>query len=92
MSIPPIGPNAQVTRLHGSTAVVGTQRSQDAGQERNDTVEISDTARYLSEIKKLPDVRADKVAAAKQAIANGTMDTPEKLDKVVGGIMEDWQH
>lgn len=91
MNISPLGPNAPITRLHGSTAVGNTQRSQDAGQERNDTVEISDTARYLSEIKKLPDVRADKVAAAKLSIANGTMDTPAKLDKVVEGIMEDWR-
>ncbi len=91
MSISPLGPNIPITRLQGSTATVGTQRPQDAGQERNDTVEISDTARYLSEIKKLPEVRADKVAAAKQSIANGTMDTPAKLDKVVEGVLQDIQ-
>ena len=89
MSISPIGSNTPITRLHGSTAVQSTQSSQDAGQSAVDTVQISDTARYLSEIKKLPDIRQAKVDAAKAAIARGNYDTPDKLDKVVEGVQED---
>jgi anti-sigma28 factor (negative regulator of flagellin synthesis) len=89
MSISPIGPNSPITRLHGSTAVQGIQGSQDVGKPSTDTVEISDVARYLSEIKKLPEIRQDKVNAARMAIAAGNYDTPDKLDKVVEGLAED---
>jgi len=90
MNIPPIGSGSPITRLQGSTTVAGTTGSQDAGRTtEQDTVEISDMARYLSEIKKLPEIRQDKVAAAKQAIADGTYETSEKLDTTVNRLAGD---
>ena len=89
MSISPIGTNSPITRLQGSKAVTQAQGSQDAGTRALDTVEISDAARYLGEIRKLPEIRQEKVAAARDAIAAGTYETPQKLDVTVNRLMED---
>jgi flagellar biosynthesis anti-sigma factor FlgM len=89
MSISPIGPNAPITRLQGSTAVQFSQGPQEADRSGSDTVEISDTARYLGEIKKLPDVRQDKVDAAKSAIESGTFETPQRINGTVDALMEE---
>lgn len=89
MHISQVGHASPITRLHGSTADRGVQGSQDAAKVSSDTVEISDTARYLSEIKKLPDVREDKVAIAKARIASGYYDNPIVDETVVDGIQED---
>jgi len=89
MSISPIGSNSPITRLQGSTAVGFSQGSQDVNRSGTDTVEISDTARYLGELKKLPDVRQDKVQAARDAIAAGNFETPQRLDGTVNALLED---
>jgi flagellar biosynthesis anti-sigma factor FlgM len=89
MSISPIGSNSPITRLQGSTAVGFSQGPQDVDRDVSDTVEISDTARYLGELKKLPDVRQDKVQAARDAIAAGTFETPERLNGTVDALFED---
>jgi anti-sigma28 factor (negative regulator of flagellin synthesis) len=88
MSISPIGPNTPITRLHGSTAVSGAQRSQDVSTSALDTVEISDHARYLSEVNDSP-VRADKVQAARDAIDSGRYETPDRIDGTVDSLLED---
>lgn len=44
-----------------------------------DRVEVSEVARWLEEMNRLPEIRQDKVAAAKAAIAAGTLDSDEKL-------------
>ena len=89
MSISPIGPQTPITRLQGSTAVGGSRGSQDAGRSVPDTVEISDTARYLGEIKKLPEVRQDKVQSARDAIAAGTYETPQRIEGTVNALMQE---
>ncbi len=83
MSISPIGSNSPITRLQGSTAVGSTQRSQDVNTGDTDTVEISDSARYLSEIKNLPDTRESKVQAARDSIASGSFETSDRINGTV---------
>jgi len=55
-----------------------------------DQVEISDLARLLSSLD--PDsqalFRADKVATIREAIANGTYETDDKINYVVGRLMD----
>jgi len=89
MSISPIGSNSPITRLQGSTAAGPIQGSQEADVRKLDTVEISDSARYLSEIRKLPEVRQEKVNAVREQIAAGTYLTPEKMEITVSRLMED---
>jgi negative regulator of flagellin synthesis FlgM len=54
-----------------------------------DRVEVSEVARWLEEMNRLPAIREDKVAAARAAIANGTLDTDEKLAIAVGRMIDD---
>lgn len=89
MNISPLGSSTPITRLQGSTAEQRAQGSQDVGRPQQDTVEISDLARYLGEIKKLPAIRQDKVEAARAAIADGTYETSAKLDTTVSRLLGD---
>ena len=90
MSISPIGQNSPITRLQGSKANGSAQGLQDAGRgvTNTDTVEISDSARYLSELKSLPD-RTEKVQSAKEAIAAGTFETPDRINGTVDRLLEE---
>ena len=45
-----------------------------------DRVKISELANFLSRLAELPDARAKKVIEVRNSIANGTYETPEKLD------------
>ena len=93
MSISPVGSASPITRLQGSTATekLNAQSSQDAGASTADTVEISDSARYLGEIKKLPEVREQKVQAARDAIASGRFETPERINGTVDRLLQELQ-
>ena len=89
MSISPIGPNIPITCLQGSKATDVSQGSQDAATSKTDTVEISDSARYLGEIRKLPDIRLDKVREARELIAAGQFETPERIDGTVNRLLQE---
>jgi flagellar biosynthesis anti-sigma factor FlgM len=90
MSISPIGSNSPITRLQGSKATSQVQGSQDVDSgSATDTVEISDAARYLGELKKLPDVREAKVREAREAIASGRFETPERIDGTVDRLLSE---
>jgi len=90
MSISPIGSSTPITRLQGSKATDILQGSQDVNTREADTVEISDSARYLGEIRKLPDIRQDKVQAARDLIAAGQFETPERINGTVDQLLEDF--
>ena len=91
MSISPIGSNPPITRLQGSKATETPlpQSSQDVGAGATDTVQISDSARYLGEIKKLPPIREAKVQAMKEQIAAGQFETPERINGTVDRILQE---
>ena len=54
-----------------------------------DRAEFSEIALYLSEIRDIPDVRVDKVAEARAAIAQGDYDGEEVLAKTVDRLIDD---
>ena len=89
MSISPIGPNTPITRLQGSKATDVPQSSQDVSTSKTDTVEISDSARYLGEIKKLPDIRQDKVQQARDLIASGQFETSDRINGTVDRLLQE---
>ncbi len=80
--IAPIGqPNASIL---GRTGRVNRPDSTNAAPSRiSDRVELSPTARLLSKLKDLPDVRQDLVSRVRAEIANGTYDTPDKVDALL---------
>lgn len=57
--------------------------SQDTTPAQGDRIEISDHARHLAAIKRLPDTRIDKVDAAREAIADGALNSEEMLEKAL---------
>jgi negative regulator of flagellin synthesis FlgM len=55
----------------------------------SDRVEVSEVARWLGEMNRLPAIREEKVAAARAAIANGSLDTDEKLAIAIGRMIDE---
>ena len=57
-----------------------------AGEDR---VEVSNFARYLDQIRRLPEVRLDRIAAARRAIAEGLYESEEVLDRTIERMTEE---
>lgn len=55
----------------------------------SDQIDFSDTAKILSRLADLPDVRQDLVNRVRAEIAAGTYETPEKIDAAVEGLADD---
>lgn len=55
----------------------------------DDLFEVSDAAHFLAKLRSMPDVRQDVVQRAKQQIAEGTIDTPEKLESALDEMIKD---
>ncbi|MFM1868014.1 MAG: Anti-sigma-28 factor, FlgM [Planctomycetota bacterium] len=73
--------DAAARRTDSTTATTNTRAS--------DRVEVSQVARWLEEMNRLPAVRENKVAAARAAIANGTLDSDEKLAIAVSRMIDE---
>ncbi len=56
---------------------------------RGDSVELSDHAKLLSKLAKLPEIRTSLVDRVRQQIADGTYETPEKIDIAIDNLAED---
>lgn len=56
---------------------------------RTDSIEISFAASMMQRLRDTGDVRLDKVEAARQALARGTYDAPEMLDRALDEMIND---
>ena len=56
-----------------------------------DRVEISEHARHLDRIKAMPEFRLEKVAAAQEAIENGSLDNSDNLLIALERMIDDSQ-
>ena len=54
-----------------------------------DELQLSEAGQLASRLAEIPDIRADKVAAARAAIADGTYETPEKLDVALSRLLDE---
>lgn len=54
-----------------------------------DEVSISSAAQFLDQVRELPDVRTDRVAALRQAIASGTYETEERLSTALDRMLDE---
>ncbi|HOW17435.1 MAG TPA: flagellar biosynthesis anti-sigma factor FlgM [Phycisphaerae bacterium] len=54
-----------------------------------DEVEISSVAQALSLLENAPDIRVDKVAEVRAAIARGDYETDERIDRTIDRLMVD---
>ncbi len=60
-----------------------------AAARADDLFEVSDAATYLNKLRSMPAVRQDVVDRAKRDIADGKIDTPEKLESALGEMIRD---
>jgi negative regulator of flagellin synthesis FlgM len=55
----------------------------------HDELDISDAAQRLEQVRQLPEVRQDRVAAIRAQIAAGTYETQDKLDIAVARLLDE---
>jgi negative regulator of flagellin synthesis FlgM len=80
------GPVARVAPA-GVNGGRNVHRNEDATARRgSDRVEVSQMALYLNKLRDLP-IRQDLVDSVRQQIAQGTYDTPEKLDAAINELL-----
>lgn len=86
----------QINRIYGNSGlnmvrpdqrVEGTGATP-AGPKPQDQVDISEAAQRLSSLQQ-PEIRMDKVEKARQAIAQGNYETPDKIDVVVNRLLKE---
>ena len=82
--------------VHGPQAISGPHRTNSAKPSAEasrpsevDQLDISPEADMVARARELPDVRADRVAELKAAIANGTYETAEKLDGALDRLLDE---
>ncbi|MHB8968979.1 MAG: flagellar biosynthesis anti-sigma factor FlgM [Pirellulaceae bacterium] len=90
-------------QIHGPTYVHGpqsinaphrTMASQSAARSGTtlgaDQLDISQEADLVSRMREIPEIRADRVADLRAAIAAGTYETPDKLETAVGRLLNEF--
>ena len=54
-----------------------------------DQLDISPQADFISRVRELPDIRADRVAQIREQIQAGVYETPEKLDIALERLLDE---
>jgi negative regulator of flagellin synthesis FlgM len=67
----------------------GSKSVKGSGMEVTDSVEISELATLRSKYAQMPEIRTDLVAQIRTEIANGTYETPEKMDQAIENLLEE---
>ena len=60
-----------------------------AAEPSPDRVEVSEHARLLDRLRRLPDVRTDRVENVRAAIESGRYETDERLNVAIERLLED---
>ena len=83
-------------QLHGAQSVgpphssrVSRPTASPASGSIQDEVQISDAAQLIDKVGDLPEIRQDRVAQIRQQIADGTYETPEKLEIAVNRLFDE---
>ena len=84
------------THLHGPQPIntphnarVTQPRSPHRATDNADRLDISESGRIAARLSEIPDIRADKVAAARAAIAAGTYETEQRLEGAVDALLDE---
>ena len=65
------------------------QPSLPATPSRVDQLDISPEAQFVSQVRELPEIRTEKVAALKAAIESGTYETEHRLSHAVDALLDE---
>lgn len=87
--ITPIGRPAAAPLTRSGLRHEPTSHSQAGPLRDGDSVELSNHAQLLSRISQLPDVRQGLVDQVRAAVADGSYETPDKIDAVVSALAEE---
>ena len=95
-------PEALTVQIYGPSQVQGPQatpaphhkpaanpQAPKPAAAQTDRVDISEAAQRAAQLQEIPDIRTDKVAAAKAAIAGGTYETDAKLDVALDRLLDE---
>lgn len=66
-----------------------TQAAGSAGLSGVDQLDISPEADFVAQVRDLPDIREDRVAAIRAQIQAGTYETADKLDAALNRLMDE---
>ena len=89
---------SRISGAYSSIASIGKAETTPAATETNnnfsynsgeDQVEISDKARFLSQIADMPDIRQDKVDQIRRQLADGTYDIDGKLPTALDRLLKE---
>ena len=82
--------------LHGPQSVNSPHNARQAQPSRtpsvsntSDQLEISDAARLASQMSEIPEMRMDRVAQIKAAIADGSYETDAKLNVALDRLLDE---
>jgi len=64
-------------------------QAEGSDETKQDEVEISSIARYMSEIAAMPAMRMEKVNEVREALADGTYDIEGRLSQAVDRMLEE---
>lgn len=84
--IPPINSAGQMTQVVSQRSAPVRPTAPD--EQPDDRVEISETGQILSTLDTDSPIRAERVAQIRQAIADGTYETPDKLELTIDRLLE----
>lgn len=84
-SFEPLGRPSASTTVHRNGTLVETKSDARAP----DRVELSDHARLVAKMRHLPEGRLDIVNQVKEAIADGTYETEDKLNLAISRLLHD---
>ncbi|MBX3412106.1 MAG: flagellar biosynthesis anti-sigma factor FlgM [Pirellulales bacterium] len=77
----------QVSAPHSVRAAEATQST--SSVRGGDEVAISDAGQLLAQIRDLPEMRMDRVAELRAAIAGGAYETDDKLDAALENLLDE---
>ena len=85
-----------IASLHGAQPLSGPHRTEPTQAAAPadtwfgvDQLDISPEANLVSQVRDLPDIRADRVAELRAQIAEGVYETDEKLEVAVGRLLDE---
>jgi flagellar biosynthesis anti-sigma factor FlgM len=88
-SINPIGSSAPVQRVITAPIEKATESDAPKTPSATDRLELSGASHLLKALKQNNDVRIDKVAEIKAAIASGSYEDDAKMDVAVDRLLDD---
>ncbi len=84
------------TYLHGAqplnaphTTRAAQPNSTSQSAQPTDELQLSEAGQLAGRLAEIPDIRADKVASARAAIASGTYETSAKLDTALSRLLDE---